>query len=127
MKKFLALLKSSLAVVDRAGEARQPVVEGDQEPEAGDRVAEHVLADVDDEKRPGQRDGPHHQGRESGSGSADGSRPNAFGIDLEAGHRERGTGGRQDRRLGRRRGRGQHRDDQELVERRAEHIGRRGR
>ena len=63
----------------------------------------------------------HHQRRDVGRQIARVDPSEDLGDRAEACHRQRRPGGRQDRRLGRRRGRGQHRDDQDLVERRAEH------
>ena len=127
MKKFFALLKSSLAVVDRAGEAGEPVVEGDLEAEPGDRVAEHVLVEtLMMSSVQTIETAPISMVETPGVRKRGWIRPNALGIARTRGHRQRRPRGRQDGRLGRGRRRGQHRDDQQLVERGAEDVGRRG-
>ena len=71
----LSDLQPLAAVVERAGEAGEAVVEGDHQAERGDRVEEHVLAD---ERQPDVPDDRHdaHTGssRSAASGSARGRR-----------------------------------------------------
>src|SRR6476620_8203474 len=57
--EVLRRARDRLAVEDDAGQAGDAVVEGDHEADGGDRVAEHVLAELVDPDEPDHRDRAH--------------------------------------------------------------------
>src|SRR3954464_2316666 len=111
-----------LAVVDDAGEARDPVIEGDHEADRGDRVAEDVLAQLVDRDVPDNRDDAHRDGRHRRRLEAWVDVAERLGQRAPPCHREASARRGQDRRLRGGSRRAQHRDDQQLVQRRAEDL-----
>ena len=125
-EEVLHRLAQLAPVVDGAGDPGEGVVEGDHQGQRRERVEEEVFADqlrgqVPDDGEHADRHGRDDRREEARADLAEGGRHR-----LGAGHRERGAGGGQDRRLGRGQGRDDHREQDEVAERVAEHAGRVG-
>ena len=111
-----------LAVVPGTGETGQAVVERDVQPDRDHRVADHPAAvvgvvqpHVDHDRDHPHGDRGHRGGHEPGVDLRE-----RLGQRLVGRHRQRGPGGGQDRGLGGRGRRGQHHQQQQVVEGRAD-------
>ena len=100
------------------------VVEGDHQREGGKRIEEEVLREGVDRDVPGYRERRDRGGREPRRPEPRVNRGEHGGERTLPRHRERGARRRDDRRLRRRHRRRDDREDDELVPRRAEHVGR---
>ena len=111
-----------LAVVPGAGEPGQPVVERDVQADRDHRVADHpdAVRGVVQPHVHHDRDHAHGDRGHRGGHEPRVDRGERLGQRLVGRHRQRGPRGGQDRRLGGRGRRGQHHEQQQVVEDRAE-------